>query len=156
LIDTELNQLHDDLLVIALVPLPLDAGGDGELLALRSDGGNWAMPSAPLQHGERILAAAQRIAREAAGLTVRPERLVYFLEDECGLAWVVLCAADLDDELSEVAGLAAFVDPRELTGILEPDALRELLIEDLAAGFMRPVAHVSVDRRQTPAVAVSW
>ena len=140
----------------ALVPLPAEAGGARELLAMSSEGGDWKLPGAALYPGERIFAAARRIARETTGLAVLPERLVYFLEDERGPAWVVLCDADFDAEPGEAASQVQFVDPGALPGILEPHALRELLIEDLAAGFMRPVAHVIVDTRQSPAVTVNW
>jgi len=154
--DSRSHRIDADLRVFALVPLPAQAGGARELLALSSEGGDWTLPVAAVNPGERIFAAARRIARETAGLAVLPERLVYFLEDERGSAWVVLCAADFDAEPGEAAGKVQFVDPGALPGILEPDVLRELLVEDLAAGFMRPMAHVTVDTRESPAVTVIW
>lgn len=142
-----------ELRVLAVIPLPAEAGGSGELLMLPAERG-WALPQGPPRKGELLLDAAARIVEESAGLSVRTERLVYFLEVAGVRAWVVLGSPLLDAEVEGVNENAQFLDPRVVEAF-DPAILRELLIEDLAGGFLRPVAHVVANDPAGP-VTVTW
>lgn len=142
-----------ELLVIAVVPLPPDAGGSGELLMLPFKNG-WVLPGGVPLPGELLLDAAARLVLNGTGLSVRTERLVYFLEVAGVRAWVALCNPMLDSETGDVNAAAQFVDPRAVEAF-EPRVLRELLLEDLAGGFLRPVAHVTAPDPAGP-VTVNW
>lgn len=141
------------LLVFAVVPLPVSAGGDGELLALPLTHG-WTLPYGTPEADELLFDAAARIVQEYVGVGVRTERLLYFLESAGLRAWAVLCEPLLDDAPEEINELASFLDPRAVPD-LEPRALRELLIEDIGGGFLRPVAHV-VEGAADGHVTVNW
>lgn len=142
-----------ELRMFAVVPLPPDAGGAGELLMLPLEDG-WVLPGGVPLPGELLLDAAARIVLAGTGLSVRTERLVYFLEVAGVRAWVVLCNPVLDAENGGVNETARFVDPRAVEGF-EPRVVRELLLEDLAGGFLRPVAHVTALHPAGP-VSVNW
>ena len=140
--------------VIAIVPFS-DFGGD-DVLVLRS-GNRLLLPSGTTHGDERVLEAAARIVRETTGLPVIPVRIVYLLESpHNGISLAVLCSGDeLPDDAEGVQG-----DVVALASIdqdFEPVALRDVLVEDLRSGFVRPVAHIietlANGRRH---VEVSW
>lgn len=141
-------------IVYAIVPFA-EFGGD-DLLLLQGDG-FVALPSGSTRAGERVLDAASRIVLETTGLPVTPGRVVYLLESPAaGVSLGVLCdVGDIPDDVEgmrgEVVGLAVTEQD------FEPMALREVLVEDLRSGFVRPVAHVvEVLKNGQRRVEVSW
>lgn len=126
--------------VHAIVPFA-EFGGD-DLLVLRA-GGSVRLPSGSTVEGERVLDAASRIVYDTTGLPVTPVRIVYLLESpESGVSLGVLCSVgeipdDIEGMSGDVVGLAGTEQE------FEPMALREVLVEDLRSGFVRPVAHVA-------------
>lgn len=140
--------------VYAIVPFA-EFGGD-DLLVLQA-GGCITLPTGTTAAGERVLDAASRIVLETTGLDVTPVRVVYLLESPAtGVSLGVLCSVgeipeDIEGMRGEVVGLTGAQQD------FEPMALREVLVEDLRSGFVRPVAHVV----EMPAdghrrVEVSW
>jgi hypothetical protein len=129
--------------VVAVVPLPSDAGGSGEILAL-SAFGNLKLPAGEIQPRETSLQAVRRVVRGTTGVRVSPERLVYVIE-QLGkpLALCVLCGLVEDDDGDTKPGVR-FASIASSDGEFEPAPLRELLIEDIRSGFVRGVAHVAV------------
>jgi hypothetical protein len=129
---------------MALVPLPAELGGAGELLALAAFG-SVRLPSGDVMPGESIFAATARVARQVTGASVNPERVIY-LHERAGreLLIGVLCALDVDDvESREPSRVGVrFVPTSALPDDFEPAALREMLMEDSRQGFVRPVAHI--------------
>lgn len=126
--------------VVAIVPLAAEFGSD-EVLVLPG-AGVLRLPFGPLEPGERLLDAAARIVFEQAGFLPEAGRLVYLLETQGGTLIVgVQCnlPADLDDGV-DLRG--EFVSLSDIKLRLEPMALREILVEDLRSGFVRPVAHL--------------
>lgn len=146
---------HPTIHVVAIVPLSAEFGGD-ELLVLRDAGTLW-LPTGPLLPGERLRAAASRIVLDQAGFLPGAARLVYLLEAHDGrLIAGVQCA--LPDELDDDLDLRGeFVALTQTDLPLEPVALREILVEDLRSGFVRPVAHL-VERSDGdgPLVEIVW
>lgn len=141
--------------VVAIVPLSSGFGGD-ELLVLR-DAGTLRLPLGPLQPGERLLDAAARIVLEQAGFRPLAARLVYLLEAHDG--WLIAgVQCNLPDDLDDDLDLRGeFVALTQTDMPLEPVALREILVEDLRSGFVRPVAHL-VERSggDGPQVEIVW
>jgi ADP-ribose pyrophosphatase YjhB (NUDIX family) len=126
--------------VAAVVPLPAELGGAGEVLAIAAFG-SARLPSGDLNPGESLYAAARRVIWQAAGVGATAERLVYLVE-RAGreLIFCVLCALDEIDDAPDRAGVR-FVSPAAADEF-EPPGTRELLLEDCAQGFARPVAHI--------------
>jgi hypothetical protein len=141
--------------VVAIVPLAAEFGSD-ELLVF-PDGEVLLLPSGPLQPGERLLGAAGRIVLEQAGFLPEGARLVYLLEAHDGtLIAGVQCnlPADLDDDV-DLRG--EFMSLSRTDMRLEPMALREILVEDLRSGFVRPVAHlIELTGGGGPPVQITW
>lgn len=141
--------------VAAIVPLVAEFGGD-ELLVLRYDD-RLLLPLGPLAPGERLLDAAERVVREQAGFSPQAVRLVYLLEARNGaLIAGVQCnlPVDLDDD-TDLRG--EFISLSHTDLLLEPMALREILVEDLRSGFVRPVAHlVELGDGDGPLVQITW
>ncbi len=151
-----MNVLHRHVVhVVAIVPLAAEFGTD-ELLVLSSVG-RLMLPSGPLQPGERLLDAAVRIVLEHAGFLPETARLVYVLEAKDGtLVTGVQCnlPADLDDDV-DLRGEFVSLSHSDLR--VEPMALREILMEDLRSGFVRPVAHlVELSGGDGSPVRITW
>jgi ADP-ribose pyrophosphatase YjhB (NUDIX family) len=143
--------------VLIVVPLPSEMGGAGEILVL-SAFGNLKLPAGELQPRETSVKAASRIALGVAGVRVTPERLVYVIEQPGKpLALAILCALVADDDADTKPGIR-FADPGSSTGEFEPAPLRELLIEDVRAGFVRGVAHIAVgyDELGREQISTTW
>lgn len=141
--------------VVAVVPLATEFGSD-ELLVLPSAEAIM-LPSGPLRAGERLLDAAARIVFEQAGFLPEAARLVYLLETQDGtLIAGVQCNLPVD--LGEDVDLRGeFVSLSHTDLRLEPMALREILVEDLRSGFMRPVAHlIELSGGDGPSVQITW
>jgi ADP-ribose pyrophosphatase YjhB (NUDIX family) len=129
--------------VMAVVPLPSDAGGSSEILVM-SAFGNLKLPAGEIQPRESSLQAVRRVVRGTTGVRVNPERLVYVIEQPGRpLALCVLCGLVEDDEADTKPGVR-FASIAGSDGEFEPSPLRELLIEDIRSGFVRGVAHVVV------------
>lgn len=143
--------------VMAVVPLPAESGGAGEIL-VQSAFGNLKLPAGEIQPRETSLRAVTRVTLGATGVKVSPERLVYVVEQPGkALAMCVLCALVEDDDADPKPGVR-FADIGSAEGEFEPLPLRELLIEDVRSGFVRGVAHVAISfdadgRQQT---SVTW
>ncbi|HEX5165270.1 MAG TPA: hypothetical protein VFV93_07740 [Thermomicrobiales bacterium] len=143
--------------VLVVVPLPGEMGGAGEVLVL-SAFGNLKLPAGELQPRETSLRAASRIALGVAGVRVAPERLVYVIEQPGKpLALAILCGLIADDDADTKPGIR-FADPGASAGDFEPAPLRELLIEDVRAGFVRGVAHITIGYDDTgrEQVSTTW
>jgi ADP-ribose pyrophosphatase YjhB (NUDIX family) len=142
--------------VAAIVPLPTELGGVGEVLAIAAFG-SARLPAGDLNPGESLFAAARRVIWQAAGVGATAERLVYLVE-RAGreLVFCVLCALDGSDDAPERAGVR-FVSPATADEF-EPEGTRELLLEDCAQGFARPVAHIvlTATEQGREAVTVHW
>ncbi len=130
---------HGIATIYAIVPFA-EFGGD-DLLVLQT-GGRIRMPSGAARAGERVLPAASRIVLETTGLPVTPVRIVYLLESpESGISLGVLCSVgEIPDDPEGMQGDVVGLSGTEQD--FEPMALREVLMEDLRSGFVRPVAHV--------------
>lgn len=142
--------------VAPVVPLPADMGGVGEVLVLVAFG-SVTLPAGEVRKGESLQQAARRIALTMTGAVVRPERLVYLVEQAGRQILVcVLCALEDSDDVDAKPG-ARFVRVAADTE-LEPAVLRELLIEDGPSGFVRPCAWVvsTFDDDGRPAGDVRW
>jgi hypothetical protein len=143
--------------VMAIVPLPHELGGANEILVL-SAFGTLKLPAGEIQPRETSLRAVTRVALGTTGVRVSPERLVYVIEQPGKpVALCVLCALVADDNVDTKPGVR-FAEIGSGDGDFEPSPLRELLIEDVRAGFVRGVAHVAVSfdedgREQT---TVTW
>lgn len=143
--------------VMAVVPLPGELGGAGEIL-VQSAFGNLKLPVGEIQPRETSLRAVTRVVLGATGARVTPERLVYVVEQPGKpLTLCVLCALVVDDAAETKPGVR-FADIGSTGGDFEPSPLRELLLEDVRSGFVRGVAHVAVSfdedgREQT---IVTW
>jgi hypothetical protein len=126
--------------VASVVPLPSALGGAGEVLAIAAFG-SARLPTGDLNPGESLFAAARRVVWQAAGVGATAERLVYLVE-RAGreLIFCVLCALDESDDAPDRAGVR-FVAP-SAADEFEPTGTRELLLDDCAQGFARPVAHI--------------
>lgn len=129
--------------VAAVVPLPSELGGAGEILIL-SAFGNMQLPAGEIQPRETSLRAVTRVVLGLTGVRVMPERLVYVVEQPGKpIALCVLCALVPDDDGDTRPGVRfAVVDGGDSE--FEPAPLRELLVEDVRSGFLRGVAHVAV------------
>jgi ADP-ribose pyrophosphatase YjhB (NUDIX family) len=143
--------------VAAIVPLPSELGGAGEVLAL-SAFGSAKLPSGEARAGENVLAAAERVVLGSAGARVTAERVVY-VHELAGrqLTLCVLCALDSEDDSEPRAGVR-FVPLKGSEDDFEPPGIRELLIEDMQAGFVRPIAYLQVRRDEfgRDRVEASW
>ena len=141
--------------VVAIVPLSLEAGGDELLVFQRED--LLVLPHGTARHRERLLDAAVRVVSEQAGFSPVPARIVYLLESNDGsvaIGAVCTLPSNLNDE-TDLHG--EFVSLTQSDLPLVPMALREVLVEDLRSGFVRPVAHlVEGDSPDGLAVTVTW
>lgn len=125
-------------MVAAIIPIAEFAGDE---LLLVEEAGLFALPAGPLHSGERVLDAARRIVLERTGLMGETVRLVYILEQADGaLLFGVHCLVSENGTAGEpVSG--SIVSLRGDVAFA-PMAIREVLVEDLRSGFVRPVAHV--------------
>lgn len=141
--------------VFAIVPYSAEPGSD-EVLVLRGNGTS-ELPVGYLRPGERLLAAAARIVLEQAGFMPEPVRLVYVLERRDG-ALSVGVHCNLPEHLGESNALRGeFITLSQNDVPLEPMAVREILVEDLRSGFIRPVAHlVEAPEGESPTVHITW
>lgn len=143
--------------VVGIVPLPADLGGNGEILALAAFG-SVKLPVGEIRPGESVRAAANRIVIGMTGVSVTAERLLYVLE-QAGkhVTLCMLCALDTDQESESDRPGVRFVPIRDASE-LDPPALRELLVEDAQAGFVRPVAFVTAgfDDEGRERVTIDW
>ncbi len=129
--------------VMAVVPLPGELGGAGEILVM-SAFGNVKLPAGEIQPRETSLRAVARVVLGSTGVRVTPERLVYVVEQPGKpLALCILCALVADDD-ADTKPSVRFAAIGAIDGEFEPSPLRELLIEDIRAGFVRGVAHIAV------------
>ncbi len=142
--------------VAPVVPLPREMSGNGEVLVLAAFG-SVKLPVGEVRQGESLQQAARRIALTMTGAVVRPERLVYLVEQAGRQILVcILCAledaADVEDKPA-----ARFVRIAAETE-LEPASLRELLVEDGPNGFVRPCAWVAstFDADGRPVADIRW
>lgn len=139
--------------IAAIIPIAEFAGD--ELLLLEVDD-RLVLPTGSMDSGERVLEAASRIVLVKTGLPVVPVRLVYFLEQANGTVLLGVQCQIEDTALSDhpVAGSIVALTGNER---FEPLALREVLVEDLRTGFIRPVAHIVEPREgESGPPAVSW
>jgi hypothetical protein len=151
------NPSGEGIQVAAIVPLPADMGGAGEILVL-SAFGNLKLPSGEMQPRETSLRAVSRVALGSTGVRVTPERLLYVVEQPGKpLALCILCALAADDDPDTKPGVR-FASIGSTEGEFEPAPLRELLIEDVRSGFVRGVAHivVSYDDEGREQRTVNW
>lgn len=143
--------------VMAVIPLPDDLGGSGEIL-VQSAFGNLKLPAGEIQPRETSLKAVARVVLGATGVRVTAERLVYVVEQPGKpLALCILCALVADDDADTKTGVR-FASIGDASGDFEPAPLRELLIEDVRSGFVRGVAHVAVsfDQDGREQAIVTW
>jgi hypothetical protein len=142
--------------VAAIVPVPAELGGSGEVLGLYAFG-SLKLPMADVRSGESIYAAASRAVLGMTGLSATPERLVYVVE-QVGkqLTVCVLCVPRGGEDAPDRPGIR-FVPPGSADEV-DPPAIRELLVEDAASGFVRPVAFVTVgfDDTGRERTTVTW
>lgn len=132
--------------IAVIAPLPDDLGGAGEVLALAAFG-SAKLPAGPIRTGESVLAAAERILLGTTGASATAERVIY-VHEAVGrqLTLCVLCELRINDDADERAGVR-FVAP-DGDDAFEPVGVGELLIEDLRAGFVRPMAYIRVVRNE--------
>lgn len=129
--------------VAAVVPLPQEFGGAGEILAIAAFG-SARLPAGELPPGASLFAAARRVVWQSTGAGATAERLVYIVERAGrSLTFCVLCALDDTDEAPEPRAGVRFISPAAVDEF-DPPPLRDLLIEDAQQGFARPVAHVAM------------
>lgn len=143
--------------VAAIVPLPGELGGAGEILVL-SAFGNVKLPAGEIQPRETSLRAVTRVVLGATGVRVTPERLVYVVEQQGKpLTLCILCALTPDDADDTKPGVR-FTVIGAGEDEFEPAPLRELLVEDARSGFVRGVAHVAVsfDTDGREQASVTW
>jgi hypothetical protein len=153
---TQPQQAGPELRVAAVVPLPAELGGSGEVLVL-SAFGNLKLPSGEVRQGESIQRAVRRIALANAGAQVEPERLLYVVESTGRqVTLCILCGLDLSHEPETKEGVRFL--PITTESELEPSAARELLIEDSRGGFVRPTAWVisGFTEEGRPSVEIIW
>lgn len=146
-----------ELRVVAVVPLPTELGGNGEVLAL-SAFGNVKLPGTEVRAGETMQRAASRAVLQMAGVTARSERLLYVIEQAGkSLTLCVLCSLPDDEAPDERPGVR-FVPVVGNDSEFEPPAVRELLLEDVRNGFVRPTAFATVgwDENGRQRVDVTW
>lgn len=143
--------------VAAIVPFPEALGGAGEVLALEAFG-SVKLPSAEARAGESLHRAVSRAVVQMAGVPATPERLLYIVE-QTGKQVILcfLCSLDADAEPDPRPGVR-FVPVSAANGEFEPPAVRELLVEDVRGGFVRPVAfaRVTLDEFGRNHIDVSW
>jgi hypothetical protein len=154
-----------ELRVVAVVPLPSEMGGNGEVLALSAFGmlalsafGNVKLPATELRPGESVHRAASRAVLQMAGVPALPERLLYVIEQAGkSLTLCLLCSLPEDEAPDERPGVR-FVPVVGNESEFEPPAVRELLLEDVRNGFIRPTAFASVgwDDEGRQRVEVTW
>lgn len=147
----------DSAQVAAVVPLPDDLGGAGEILVL-SAFGNLKLPAGEILPRETSLRAVSRVVLGTTGVRVTPERLVYVIEQSGKpLALCILCALVMDGDADTKPGVR-FADIAAAEGEFEPSPLRELLVEDVRSGFVRGVAHIAVsyDEDGREQLTVTW
>lgn len=145
-----------ELRVAPVIPMPPSLGGVGDVLLLAAFG-SATLPSGEVRKGESLQQAARRIALTSVGAVVRPERILYLVEQTGRQLLVcILCSLEDDADVESKAG-ARFVRIKGDTD-LEPVALRDLLIEDGLGGFVRSCAWVvsSFDDSGRPAIDVLW
>jgi ADP-ribose pyrophosphatase YjhB (NUDIX family) len=150
------QQAGPELRVAAVVPLPSDLGGSGEVLVL-SAFGSLKLPNGEIRQGESIQRAVRRVALATAGAHVIPERLLYVVETSGRqVTLCILCGLDLSVEPETKEG-ARFL-PISVESDLEPSAAKELLVEDSRGGFVRPTAWVvsAFTDEGRPSVEVIW
>lgn len=143
--------------VVAVVPMPGELGGAGEILAL-SAFGSVKLPLVEVRTGESIRRAASRAVLQMAGVGVRAERLLYVIEQAGrSLTLAVLCSLEPDEEPDERPGVR-FVPVVGNDGTFEPSGIRELLVEDVHNGFVRPAAWATLafDEYGREAVDITW
>jgi ADP-ribose pyrophosphatase YjhB (NUDIX family) len=132
-----------------VLDLPAELGGQGELLVIEREGVH-VLPAGPLQPGERLLQAAERILREQAGVIGEALRLLYIVEDRSIEVLVAvhcsLTTSGLDDISLPEDAEATFAPLPAANHDFQPMALVEVLREDLVGGFVRPIGHVLVER----------
>jgi hypothetical protein len=133
-------------------------GGQGELLMITAFGGA-RLPSGDLLPNESIHEGTARVVQRVTGARVEPRRVAFLLE-RVGDEWLigVLCELAGDGEISESRPGVRFVALASGTHDFDPPALRELLVEDSASGFVRPTAHIAIstDERGEQTVTTTW
>lgn len=139
--------------VAAIIPIAEFAGDE---LLLVEDGDQVVPPSGLLWPGERVLDAARRIVLERTGLPAEPARLVYILERAGGgVLFGVHCR--ISDDASAGEQTTGSIVALAGNDRFRPVAIREVLVEDLRTGFVRPVAHVIEPHEgETGPAMVSW
>lgn len=150
--DTQGVALH----VAAVVPLPGDAGGEGEVLVL-SAFGNMKLPQGQVRANESLQRAVKRVTLGSTGAEVTPDRLLYVVE-QAGkqVTLCFLCTLDGAEDVETKPGVRFASVGSDAD--FEPVAVRELLVEDARGGFIRPTAYVSsfYNEDGKPTVAVTW
>lgn len=143
--------------VVAVVPLPAELGGAGEVLAL-SAFGSVKLPVVDARPGESVHRAASRAVLQMAGVPARPERLLYVIEQAGKSLTLCFLCAFADDAAPDERPGVRFVPVIGNDSEFEPPAVRELLIEDVRNGFVRPTAFASVgwDDDGRKKIDVSW
>lgn len=139
-----------------LAVIPFSEFGSDELIVVPA-GEEFQLPTGALASGERVLDAVVRIVKSTIGIVVVPVRLAYVIEGvDDAVIFGVLC--DLGDALEDTTELHGEVaSPGSLGDRFVPVALREVLMEDLRSGFVRPVAHiVSGGEQGSTGTAVTW
>ncbi|HEX2282548.1 MAG TPA: hypothetical protein VHG52_12395 [Thermomicrobiales bacterium] len=145
---------HHSIRIAAIVPFP-EGNGDEVLMLPTSDG--VTLPVGDLRYGEHLLQGASRIVRNQVGLSPIAERVLYVLEERGSILTVgVLCSLSFDqDDTVDLKG--EFVSLARYERTLEPTALREILLEDVRSGFVRPVAHiVESSGEDGVSIQISW
>ena len=143
--------------VIAVIPLPIELGGNGDVLVLEESRCHTLPMGEPLP-GELVMDAVRRVVREKAGVVVEPIRLLYIAEERGEqVVFGILCEIQLDQNAIP-EDRAQFVDVSKLNRILEPAWIVETLAEDAASGFHRPVAHIVVirDDNGKESTTITW
>ena len=143
--------------VAAVIPLPAEMGGSGEIMVM-SAFGSMKLPAGEILPRETSLRAVTRVILGTTGATVSAERLVYVVEQPGRpILLCVLCALVPDDAADERAGVR-FANLASAEGEFEPSHLRELLAEDVRAGFVRGVAHIAVgfDEAGREQATITW
>lgn len=123
---------------------------DGAVLIIRrspdskTDPGAWDLPGGKMNHGERLVDALAREAREETGLTIhgaRPFYVAHFQKDPFWVTSVTFVCASFEGEvrLSTEHVEYAWVQPRDLAGRTYSRAIQEQIeafaaLADEAAG----------------------
>jgi hypothetical protein len=143
--------------VAAVVPLPAEFGGSAEILALAAFG-SVKLPIGDVRPGESLMAATRRVVLGTAGVAVVPERVIYVVENVGKqITFCVVCALDESGDLDDARPGFRFV-PVQDADEFDPAAVRDLLVEDVRSGFVRPTAFATVgwDENGREQVSVSW